>query len=212
MSSFLGADKHMDLDRIRLPLIILGAAAALLSGSLLIANWYSWEPSSFPIDLRAGIHSQSPSFRTDLTTTYLIELEVERNIPFEELNCLLGVDPGLPDNCRATPSPVDIKWSVFSTGKLVAKGVSKDQHDGAWGATISRTIGSFQGNKGYEYLVQIESVKDASILAPAKPHITIRVHPIESKGHFVFAQLLVWVASIVAIVGLLWLLKATVWN
>lgn len=198
----------MDLDRIKLPLIILGAAVALLIGSLLIANWYRWEPASFPIDLRAGIHSQSQSFRTDLTTTYLIELEVERNMPFEELNCLLGVDPGLPDNCHAIQSPVDIKWAVFTTGKLVAEGVSKDRHDGAWGETISRTIGSFQGNKGNDYLVQVESEKDASILAPAKPRITIRVHPAESKGHYVLAQALALIALIVAIVSLLWLLTA----
>lgn len=193
-----------DLTYLKLPSMILAAGLALLGGSLLIGNWHSWEPASFPIDLRPGKEQQSPAFRVDLTTTYLIELEVERNMPFEQLNCLLGVDPGFPEHCRAIPSPVDLEWSVFASGKLVAKGASHQEREGAWGPRISRTVGRFQSKKGEEYLVQIKSLSDGSMLAPAKPRITIRAHPIESKTYHVLAQLVAWIAFTVIAVSLLW--------
>jgi hypothetical protein len=190
------------------PLLMLSIGIAILGCSLIIGYWYKWEPVSFAIDLRPGITSRSPPFSVNLTTNYLIELEVERNLPFEQLNCLLGVGEALGlEKCQAMPSPVELKWSVFSpSGKLVAQGASGQVHDGAWSSgTIDRTIGSFQGDKGNEYLVQVESLKDASVLAPTNPRITVRVHPFGSKGHYVVSGMGMAFGIVIAIMGLLWL-------
>jgi len=198
----------MKLKDQKIPSVILAIGIALYGISLLMGDWYRWIPASFSIDLRPSI-SNSPSFRVNLSTEYLIELEVERNMPFEQLNCILGVDltPKYREQrCRAIPSPIDLKWQVFSSGVLVAEGTSQYQHSGGWGSTISRTIGRFRGNKGQEYIVQVESLKDASVLAPTNPRINVGVHPIESKSYYVTAQLVSWVALVFGVVGLLWLL------
>src|SRR3989344_3542976 len=174
---------------LKAPLLMLSIGIAILGGALVVGYWYKWEPVSFAIDLRSGITTRSPPFSINLTTNYLIELEVERNLPFEQLNCLLDLDEilGLA-KCQATPSPVDLKWFVYSpSGEQIAQGTSEQEHNGVWGTTISRVIGEFQGKKGNEYLVQVESLKDASILATTNPRITVRTHTIKSKSHYVIA-------------------------
>lgn len=186
---------------------MLSIGIAILGSSLVIGYWYKWEPVSFAIDLRPGITTRSPLFSINLTTNYLIELEVERNLPFEQLNCLLGLDEilGLA-KCQTTPSPVDLKWSVVSpSGESVAQGISGHEHRGAWGPTISRIIGEFRGEKGNEYLIQVESLKDASVLAPTNPRVTVRTHTIQSKSHYVIAGVGMAFGFVIAIMGLLWL-------
>lgn len=193
---------------LKAPLLMLSIGIAILGSALVVGYWYKWEPVSFAIDLRPGITTRSPLFSINLTTNYLIELEVERNSPFEQLNCLLGVGEAIGlGKCQTTPSPVYLRWSVLSSsGELVAQGVSEHEHDGAWSSTtIDRTIGSFRGDKGNEYLVQVESLKDASVLAPTNPRITVRVHPFESKGHYVVAGVGMAFGFVIAIMGLLWL-------
>lgn len=193
---------------IKTPLLILSMGIAILGGSLVVGDWYKWKPVSFAIDLRPGVTTRSPLFSVNLTTNYLIELEVERNLPFEQLNCLLGVGEAVDlKKCQTTPSPVDLKWSVItSSGRQVAQGDSELKHDGAWSNTIiGRTIGEFHGEKGGEYIAQVESLRDASVLAIANPRITIRVHSIQSKTHYVVAGVGIWIGVLLASIGLLWL-------
>jgi hypothetical protein len=196
----------MKQTRKKIAFTLLAIGACLLATSTIVVNWYKWEPVSFPIDLHVG-QLESPSFRVNRSTHYLIELEAERALPFEQLNCLLGIDPGLPDPCKETPSPIDLKWSVASSDKSIAEGTSDQEHSGAWGGTINRTIGRFEGEKGKEYRLKIESLKDASVLAPAKPKIIVRVHPIEAKSYNVIAQAVLWVGLAVGIIGLILLMR-----
>jgi hypothetical protein len=199
----------MKLDmNLKVPLLILSIGIVILGGSFLIGGWYKWKPVSFAIELRPGVTTRSPPFSINLTTKYLIELEVERSLSFEQLNCLLGVGEAVDlKKCQATPSPVDLKWSVVSSsGKQVAQGDSELKHDGAWSnTTIGRTIGEFHGEKGGEYIAQVESLRDASVLAIANPRITIRVHSIQSKTHYVIAGVGIWIGVLLAIIGLFWL-------
>src|SRR3989344_3338615 len=192
---------------LKAPLLMLSIGIAILGCSLVVGYWYKWEPVSFAIDLLSGITTRSPTFSVNLTTNYLIELEVERNLPFEQLNCLLGIGEAVElEKCQATPSPVSLKWSVLSpSDKQVAQGISEQEHGGGWGTTISRTIGSFRGDKGNEYLVQVESLKDASVLAPTNPRITVRAHSMQSKTYYVVAGVGMAFGFVIGIMGLLWL-------
>lgn len=189
-----------------LPITVLAVGLAMLCASLIFGDWYRWEPANFVLNLKPGI-SESPSFNIDKTSDYLIEIEVERNLPFERINCLLGFD-GNSSQCRETPSPIEMKWTVLSSEKVVAEGDSQQQRSGAWSTTISRTIGRFRGAKGSNYVVKVESLKDVSALAPTNPHIVVRVHPMEYKSHYALAQLIGWIAFSIVSVGFLWLLIA----
>ncbi len=204
----------MRLSSMKLSLMIITIGVSLYGLSLLVSNWYRWTPASFAVDLQSDT-SNSSSFRVNLSTEYLIELAVDRSMPLEQLNCLLDVDltpKYREERCRAIPSPVDLKWQVFSSGAVVAEGTSQNQHSGGWGSTVSRTIGRFHGNAGQEYFVRVESLKDASVLASTNPRITVGVHPIESKSYFVTAQLISWLALVVVGVGLSWLATVVLIN
>lgn len=195
----------MQLKRKKKLLLSLAAGIILFVVSLLIGNWYQWLPLSFPMDLRGGSHQQSSSFNVNFTSNYLIDIEVDRNLPFERLNCLLGIQPN-PEQC-SDKSVVDIRWSVLSLGEKIAHGTSDQERDGAWSSQISRTIGRFRGEKGHEYQINIESLKDASALRDANPRIVVRVHPFDSKGYHVVAQLLMWAGFVVVAASLVWLVR-----
>jgi len=188
-------------NRMWMPLTLLALGVLLGLVSMLIDNWYKWIPVSFPIDLRPSI-SQSPVFIVNLTTDYLIELELERNLPFDQLNCLLGIDT---DGCRSMPSPIELRWIVLSSGRNIAEGTSQQQHDAAWSTTVSRAIGRFRAVKGDEYLLQVQCLTDASVLMRTNPRITVRVHPIESKRTYLLAELTQWIGIAAALSALIWL-------
>lgn len=191
------------INRARKPLLLFAIGMVLLFASFIIGNWYRWMPLSFPVDLRGGSHQQSSSFKVNLTSNYLIEIEVDRSLPFERSNCLLGIQP-VSEQCSDGPV-VDIRWSVFSLGMQVANGTSDQEHDGSWGSQISRTIGRFRGENGHEYQINIESLNDGSALKDANPRVVVRVHPFESKGYQAVAQVVLWVAFSIVAASLVWL-------
>lgn len=193
---------------ILVPTATLGIGVILFVTSLLTGGWYDWKPARFSVNLQEGIKQRSPTFQVDLTSNYLIEVEAERNMPIEKLNCLLGIASDELEYCRSIMSPIYLKWSVFSSGELVSSGVSDHEHDGAWSSTVSRTIGRFLGEKGKEYIVEVVPLRDTSELEPAKPRIIVRVHPFEYKGYYFFAQLLAWIALLITCIGFILLLIA----
>lgn len=69
--------------------LIVISGVFFIFAALLAGNWYDWEPARFGIRLQSGQRYQSPMFHVDLNTTYLIELDAERDIPVEKINCLL---------------------------------------------------------------------------------------------------------------------------
>src|SRR3989344_2116213 len=192
---------------LKAPLLILSIGIAILGSSLVIGYWYKWTPASFPVDLRPGI-TRSPLFSVDLTTDYVIEFEVERNLPFEQLICLLGDKDAIAlKKCEATASLVDFRWRVFSlSGEPVAQGASAQEHGGAASNTfMSRYIGRFQGESGKEYLVEVELLKDASLLMPSHPHINVKAHTTVQKEHYVISGIGMTIGLMFAIPSLLWL-------
>ena len=186
----------------RYALIILVVGLCALSVALFLRNVYRSEPMSFPFNLRPGT-TASPLFRLDANGNYLVELEAERTLPFDQLNCLLGVSPGITEPCEFA-SPVDISWRVISRNEIVAKGWSRERASGAWGDRVSRTLGSFPGKKGNEYVLHVESMKDTSELSDANPRIVVRMHPLQTKSYVVIGQSLLWFGVAATLAGLLW--------
>ena len=75
---------------------------------------------------------------------------------------------------------------------------------------MSRVIGSFQGRRGNEYVLEVESLRDGSALAPAKPRIVVRVHPLSAKSYLVAGQGLLWIGLIATISALLSLARSRI--
>ena len=163
-------------------LSVLAVGISFLFGALLISNWHNWIPVSMRINLDSNVQQYSPSFQTDIEDEYLVELEVERNIPFEEINCLLGVASSTLHECSGIQSVIDLEWAIISSGVVVSSGTSRQEKFGAWGDKISRIVGRFNSEKNREYELRFRLLKDASSLRPTNPKMVVRVHPIRSKG------------------------------
>jgi len=161
---------------------------------------YRWVPVTIPINLTVGI-TKLPEFQVDLSTKYVIELVSDRNLPMQELNCLLGTPFGKSEECKDKTSPVDISWKLTSEGAFIASGSSREKNGASLGVKISRFIGEFNGTPGTSYNLEIQSLKDASILASTNPKIQVAVNSMEFKGHVVNSQLLNLCAVLLAVIG-----------
>ena len=188
------------------------AAALCLLTFAAILGWYSdysysryrWTVATASTDLRSGI-TRIPAFNVDLQTQYGISLVVDRKLPSNELNCLLGIVLSSSSECRDIPSPIALTWVVSSEGQIVAQGTTANHGGGSWGSSVGRVIGQFPGIPGKTYSLEVQSLKDGSSLLPANPRFHVSVSPREHKKHLVNAQLLGLVSLLLAALGALWL-------
>lgn len=189
------------LKRLRRPVWILVAALLIYGTGFTIAGWFGSGFLTLPVDLEPGV-AQSAKFRVGPATRYVVELQVERNILSDDLLCLLGGVPFRPP-CTID-SVVDIQWTLRSGSQQIASGSSRNETSMGFGSTVTKTIGQFEGSLGAEYVLEVVSLSDGSALAAGNPRIVVRFPPDFSKGFFIFAPLIAFVASAVAVFGLVW--------
>jgi len=172
--------------------MLLGSAA--VGVGLETVGRRATEAVSFAVDLRPGV-SRSPAFRAAYDEPYEVGLEVDRTLPFKSTECLLGVretsGPGdvRPGPCGEAPSPVDLEWAVYEGAHVVARGRAEPGQAVAYGETITRWLGEVRLRTGRDYSVEVRSNRDVSALAPARPRITLEVHPMVWKDEWVLRSL-----------------------
>jgi len=188
--------------RLRRPAWILATALLLFGFGSIVAGWFRSGFLTLPVDLQPGI-VQSASFRVGPATRYLVELQVERNILKDDLYCLLGGVQFRPP-CTID-SVVEIQWTLWSGSQQIAYGSSRDESSMGLGSKITKTIGQFEGALGAEYVLEVVSVLDGSALAAANPRIVVGFPPDYSKGFFILAPLIAFVASAIAVFSFIWL-------
>jgi hypothetical protein len=65
-----------------------------------------------------------------------------------------------------------------SSGLASVSGNSDNDAIGVWSKdTITREIGTFQGQSGHTYLLEVESLSDGSALSATDPHLKVEIHP-----------------------------------
>src|SRR5208282_2885987 len=140
-------------------------------------GWDLWlqtrnnRPVYVPVSLTAD-HVHVPEFHINLSGPYEIKIEAKKRIPFEMLNCLLGMSMS-SEKCDG-PSVVRARWALTSNGVVVAKGISDTEKGGAWANdTIERQIGSFQGKWNRRYILDVDFTADGSALAVTDPHLVV---------------------------------------
>jgi hypothetical protein len=169
-----------------------------------IMRWHEWTPLSMPIDVRPDV-VRSPSFQVDQPVTYRIELEADRSLNLDELNCLLGLDRPR-HGCGNLKSVVDISWRLLTAERTIASGSSKHTTGGGWGPTVTRSIGRFKGTPDTTYVLEVRPELDGSALALANPRIVVRVNTETYTGYLIIAQMLQTAAKAVGVAALMWLL------
>lgn len=187
---------------LRSPALILGLAVVIYVSSVVILHWHNWRALELPIDLKIGAIT-SPEFRVDKKGHYLIELEVERNLPPDDLKCLLGM-PHAQDKCSFDPV-VDIEWTLTSGTGIVASDSSRNEKDVWWGQTVKRTLGRFDGLPRTPYILEVITLFDGSVLAPANPRIIVQLHWEDSLGERAIAKIMAALSMWIALIGVVWL-------
>jgi hypothetical protein len=176
------------------------------------ALWLIWlstrvnRPVYIPISMVVG-HVRTPEFKVNRAALYDIEIEVQKTIPFERLNCLLGTAMAerstVLQDCPDNPSVVKASWILSSGGRLVAKGSSDTPRSGSWGNySISRQLGSFQSQKGRPYVLDVEVLADGSSLASGNPRLRVEVFPSVYEDDVVYSAELSLLAGLLILVGI----------
>jgi hypothetical protein len=178
-------------------------------------TWVLWlttrteRPVNIPISMSIG-HVRTREFKLNINAPYTIEVEVQKNIPFDTLNCLLGMTmaPRSTDlqECPDSPSVVKASWVLTSNGQVVAQGSSDDYRSGAWmNDSISRELGHFQSQSGRRYVLDVDVLADGSSLAPGNPRLKVEVHPEVYEGNIVWSYILFLAMGAVVLVGAIFL-------
>lgn len=126
-----------------------------------------------PISLAAGT-VRTPEF-AGKRKYYNIFLEAKWLIPTEELRCRMGFAVSPSDNhCKLEPL-LAIKWKVLDGQKVVAEGIDEGRSTSfeADRDALTRDVGSFRGEGGHRYVVELTFLKDASLLNATQPRLVV---------------------------------------
>ena len=169
------------------------------AGSWLWNSTRQWHPVDMPISLSPGRISTT-EFEANISTLYEIRIDFQKNIPFHELNCRLGMSS---TSCYNNPSVVEATWILYSGTKIVAQGRSNGNTDGnGWGnQVISRGLGIFYGKHGRCKLV-VNFLKDGSILASCNPRLRVVVDPEASLGIQIWRAFIFLAAIVLCLSGI----------
>jgi len=173
-------------------------------------------PVDIPIKMAVG-HVDTPSFKVNRNARYDIEIKVQKRIPFDKLNCLLGtaMKPRSTElqECPDKPSVVKAAWVLTSDGQIVAHGSSEDHRYGAWGNDwIARELGSFRSESGRSYTLGVDVLSDGSALTPGNPHLKVEVFPSVYEDEMVGSALVMLCSMLFVLVGGILLLVSFVRN
>ncbi len=147
----------------------------LFGGWVLYLGTRHYVPIDMPVAMSVG-HIRTREFTVNVSDPYEIEIEVEKKIPFDTLNCLLGMSPSSQEDCSDSPAVVNASWVLLSDGKIAQSGSSADDKGGAWASdTISREIGRFDGKAGHTYRLEVDILADGTRLALGDPHLKVSV-------------------------------------
>ena len=107
---------------------------------------------------------------------YHVELEVDRRVPIEELDCDLG-PPRDGHECSTQPL-LDLEWKVWDGETLVKSWSSHPIRAGAWSETsTSCFLGDFEGKRNGHFTLELDVKKDAGQLKDLHPRIQIVKNP-----------------------------------
>jgi hypothetical protein len=168
----------------------------------MLAVWRNATPLVLAVPLEPGV-VMSPEFRVSQTLPYEVELEVDRALPFDDLTCLLG-EPLSNASCDEAAQVAELRWRVTSANNEVARGQSAFKQGAAFGPTIEKTLGSFDGSAWQQYRIEVTVLRSMKALEGAKPRILVQLHPAYIKGDVLVSFVLQWLGIILAAGGLIW--------
>lgn len=152
-------------------LILPGIAAARSKG-----HKYRYSEIDMPVSLAVGT-IRTPEFPV-IPQSYDILLAAEKRIPFADLRCMMGLKDGTLDfkDCNNEPL-IQADWTVWSDGHVVSQGSNSGFGPAKFtNENVFKFLGSFAGEAGKKYVVDVKFTKDGTPLNATNPHLIIIQH------------------------------------
>ena len=131
-----------------------------------------------PVSLAVGT-VRTPEFSVG-GQLYDIIVQAEKPLPFAQMTCMMGVTMGPLDlkDCSSDDPLLRADWTVWNNGHIVSSGSSTAiTADAAYTKKyIFKLLGSFAGEAGKKYVVEVRFTKDGTPLNVANPHLVIIQH------------------------------------
>jgi hypothetical protein len=138
---------------------------------------YRHSDVDMPVSLVPGT-VQTPEFSVT-SEWYDIIVQAEKPLPFLQMQCMMGVTSGpLESNhCSSNDPLLQADWTVWDGEQLVGNGSIPDSCACAFeNKHIYKSLGSFAGQAGKKYIVQVRFTKDGTPLNVANPHLIVIQH------------------------------------
>jgi hypothetical protein len=194
----------------RLCILVIGiafsiSAVAVYTHARALRRSRNWQPIMLPVSLASGI-IRTPTLGPDLDGDYEIDIQFEQTSNIVKLSCLVGNDRFDPNGCKGKSDLIDIAWKLYSGGQVIQAGNAGDDPSIEFSnPLVERTIGHFRAQKGQHYILVLDVKRDASELNVASPKVMIRVPRGTAGDYGAGVALEVFTASILAVVGLMFL-------
>jgi hypothetical protein len=184
------------------------AVAWLLLALLSVrADWtkaHNWTPVNIPIRFDKP-NTVSATFVADASDTYLVQIDLKRKLPFEDINAFVGgwADPDKPPH-TGPPRP-EIVWTVNNVPEA-----DRTTYWGStyWGETVGVEIGHFKAVAGQRYTVTVRVVKPSPSAQALDPHLHVALTYILEPLYYVPAFTAQIGGVIAAVIGLVVMLYA----
>lgn len=171
--------------------------------------WYStrtWIALDVPISLAAG-HVTTPEFQVNLEDRFEIELDVDRPVPSDVMDNVLGIGES-PSATNARGAR--LAWTLLCDGELAKQGVSDGRGEGYWGRTTGRVLSYFSARKGKTYRLDINALDDGSRLSPYHPRIRVTVDLFALDGYAIGEAVREMAGGVAAFLGILLIVTGTI--
>jgi hypothetical protein len=199
--------------RARSVILILGAillvgAVSTYIHALDLEHSRNWQPLAYPVSLVPGTIA-TPNLGNDLSGDYEIGMAFQQTPSLDKLACLVGNGRFDPNGCSGISDMLNIEWSLVDNGKIVQKDSSDDNPTIEFSSPeVYRRIGRFKAQKGHEYALTLNVVRDAAALNVAHPRILVRVPRTVSKEYGAGAAVEKFLAALLALLGIILLVGA----
>lgn len=138
---------------------------------------YRHSDVDMPISLAVGTE-RTPEFSVDWKW-YDIMVQVEEPLPFLQMQCMMGVTTGPLDTkkCSSDDPLLRADWTVWDGDHVVDKGTIPNRCACKFeDKYIYKFLGSFSGEAGKKYVVEVKFTKDGTPLNVANPHLIVIRH------------------------------------
>lgn len=141
------------------------------------AHPYRYSDVDIPVSLEVG-NVRTPEFLA-AGQWYDIMIQVEKPLPFHQMQCMMGVTSGPLESqdCSRSDPLLQADWAVWDGEHIADHGSIPDRCACEFtDKYIFKFLGSFFGDRGKKYVVEVKFTKDGSPLNVAKPHLIVIQH------------------------------------